>query len=80
MMMVKNFKCPVLRTSFSEAGPGFVARYKLDICQRKSNPAHSCFCNSDPAIHLEMFFLQALSGMASKVPFTEDRVALAGGW
>ena len=28
MMMVKNFECPVLRTSFSEAGPGFVARYK----------------------------------------------------
>ena len=26
-----------------------------------------------------MFFFQALSGMASKVPFTEDRVALAGG-
>ena len=25
-----------------------------------------------------MFFFQALSGMASKVPFTEDRVALAG--
>ena len=24
-------------------------------------------------------FVQALSGMASKVPFTEDRVALAGG-
>ena len=27
---------------------------------------------------IEMFFFQALSGMASKVPFTEDRVALAG--
>ena len=53
--------------------PGKIISTETRYLSRQTQPCHP---------PLEMFFFQVLSGMASKVPFTEDRVALAGngGW
>ena len=43
-------------------------------CKKKTKKTH--FLETQQKTN--RLFVQALSGMASKVPFTEDRVALAG--
>ena len=76
----KAFDSPALHMSFSGAGLGCAVRcchiefrFHLMLPRRKKR----IFWETPQKTN--RLFVQALSGMASKVPFTEDRVALAGG-
>ena len=76
----KAFDSPALHMSFSGAGLGSAVRcchiefgFHL-MLQKKTKKTH--FLETQQKTN--RLFVQALSGMASKVPFTEDRVALAG--
>ena len=75
----KAFDSPALHMSFSGAGLGSAVRcchieFGFHFMLRKKTKTH--FLETPQKTN--RLFVQALSGMASKVPFTEDRVALAG--
>ena len=77
----KAFDSPALHMSFSGAGLGCAVRcwhieFGFHLMLQKNNKNNRIFLETPQKTN--RLFVQALSGMASKVPFTEDRVALAG--